>query len=104
MLVPCLDLFLEIRAAILSDVKLTFALVFGAYILNLVTTVFTASVFVSNRTDIQGVRNIINQIVRLDAVAPQQSTVIGKFDIHPIMLSSKMFVVYANYFHRKIIS
>ena len=67
-LVPCLDLFLEIPAAILSDVKLTFALVFGAYILNLVTTVFTASVFVSNRTDIQGVRNIINQIVRLAAI------------------------------------
>ena len=64
-IVPNLNIFLEIPQEILFDVKLTFALVFGSYILNLVTTVFTTSTFVANRTDIQGFRNIINQVVRL---------------------------------------
>ena len=64
-LVPNLDAFLDIPESIQFDVKLTFALVFGSYILTLLTTVFTTSTFVANRTDIQGVRNIINQIVRL---------------------------------------
>ena len=40
-IVPNLNIFLEIPQDILFDVKLTFALVFGSYILNLVTTVFT---------------------------------------------------------------
>ena len=67
-IVPNLDTFLEIPASIRFDVKLTFALVFGAYILQLITTVFTTSTFVANRTDIQGMRNIINQIVRLGLI------------------------------------
>lgn len=64
-IVPNLDIFLSIPESIQFDVKLTFALVFGSYILNLLTTVFTTSTFVANRTDIQGVRTIIYQLVRL---------------------------------------
>ena len=50
------------------DVKLTFALVFASYIVTLVTQVFTTSTFVTNRTDIQGIRNIIQHIVRFACV------------------------------------
>lgn len=63
-LVPNLDKVLTIPVQLVFDVKLTFALVFGSYIISLVTLVFTTSTFVTNRTDIQGVRNIIQYIVR----------------------------------------
>lgn len=63
-LVPNLDKVLVIPASLAFDVKMTFALVFLAYIVSLVTLVFTTSTFVTNRTDIQGVRNIIQYIVR----------------------------------------
>ncbi len=63
-LVPNLDKILTIPINLLFDVKLTFALVFLAYIVQLVTLVFTTSTFVTNRTDIQGGRNIIQYIVR----------------------------------------
>ena len=67
-IVPNLQYLLSIPADLMFDVKLTFALVFGAYILQVVTTVFTTSTFVSNRTDIQGVRNIINQIIKFGCI------------------------------------
>lgn len=63
-LVPNLDKVLLIPENLVFDVKFTFALVFGAYIISLVTLVFTTSTFVTNRTDIQGVRNIIQYIIR----------------------------------------
>jgi len=63
-LVPNLDKVLVIPESLVFDVKLTFTLVFLAYIVSLVTLVFTTSTFVTNRTDIQGVRNIIQYIVR----------------------------------------
>lgn len=63
-LVPNLDKVLTIPVGLVFDVKLTFALVFAAYIVSLITLVFTTSTFVTNRTDIQGVRNIIQYIVR----------------------------------------
>lgn len=67
-LVPNLNTMLVIPPAIVLDVKITFALVFAAYIVQLVTTVFTTSTFVTNRTDIQGVRNIISQFIRLGLI------------------------------------
>ena len=63
-LVPSLDKVLVIPENLVYDVKLTFAFVFLAYIVSLVTLVFTTSTFVTNRTDIQGIRNIIQYIVR----------------------------------------
>lgn len=62
--VPNIDKFLAVSVSLLFDVKLTFALIFLSYIVSLVTLVFTTSTFVTNRTDIQGVRNIINSIIK----------------------------------------
>lgn len=67
-LVPNLDKVLSIPTSLVFDVKLTFALVFGSYIISLVTMVFTTSTFVINRTDIQGIRNIIQYFVRFALV------------------------------------
>lgn len=64
LLVPNLDKVLSIPATLIFDVKLTFALIFGSYIISLLTLVFTTSTFVTNRTDIQGIRNIIQYLIR----------------------------------------
>ena len=41
-----------------------FLLIFVSYIIQLLTLVFTTSTFVTNRTDIQGIRNIISYLIR----------------------------------------
>lgn len=64
LLVPNLDKVLSIPVSLVFDVKLTFALIFGSYIISLLTLVFTTSTFVTNRTDIQGIRNIIQYLIR----------------------------------------
>lgn len=64
LLVPNLDKVLSIPTSLILDVKLTFALIFGSYIISLLTLVFTTSTFITNRTDIQGIRNIIQYLVR----------------------------------------
>lgn len=50
---------------LLFPVQLTFALTIGAYFVTLLTSTFTVSTYVTNRTDLQGYRNCINQIVRV---------------------------------------
>ena len=60
-LIPNLDSFISIPSDILFDVKVSFTLTFVSYIITLITMVFTTSTFISNRTDIQGIRNIIQQ-------------------------------------------
>ena len=68
LLVPNLDKVLSIPTSLVFDVKLTFALIFGSYIISLLTLVFTTSTFVTNRTDIQGIRNIIQYLIRFALV------------------------------------
>ena len=59
-----IDMILNVPKDLLSDVKLTFLLIFLSYIVSLLTLVFTTSTFITNRTDIQGIRNILQYIIR----------------------------------------
>jgi O-antigen/teichoic acid export membrane protein len=63
-LIPNLVNILSIPIGLVIDVELTFALIFASYVISLITLVFTTSTFVTNRTDVQGIRNIIQYIVR----------------------------------------
>ena len=63
-LVPNLNQVISVPIDILVDVKITFALTFLSYCITLITMVFTTSTFVANRTDLQGIRDIIKHIVR----------------------------------------
>lgn len=63
--VPNMTRFLEIPESLIVDVQITFALVFGSYIITVITLAFTTATFVTNRTDLEGVRNIISQLIRL---------------------------------------
>lgn len=55
---------LTIPTELIYDVKITFTLIFISYIITLVTMVFTTATFVTNRTDIQGIRNILQYFIR----------------------------------------
>lgn len=59
-----LEYIIKVPKYLLFDVKLSFALIFLSYIVSLLTLVFTTATFVTNRTDIQGIRNIIQYLVR----------------------------------------
>lgn len=67
-LVPNLNQVISVPIDILVDVKITFALTFLSYCITLITMVFTTSTFVANRTDLQGIRDIIKHIVRFSLI------------------------------------
>lgn len=60
-----LEYVLSIPQSLVTDVKITFALVFISYAITLVTMIYSTSVFVVNRTDIQGIRNLLKSILAL---------------------------------------
>lgn len=60
-----LEYVLTVPQSLVTDVKITFALVFISYAITLVTMVYSTSVFVVNRTDIQGIRNLLKSILAL---------------------------------------
>lgn len=66
--VPNIARCLVIPEELIIDVQITFALVFLSYIITVVTLAFTTATFVTNRTDLEGVRNIISQFIRLAIV------------------------------------
>lgn len=60
-----LEYILIVPESLVTDVKITFVLVFVSYVITLVTMVYSTSVFVVNRTDIQGIRNVLKSILAL---------------------------------------
>ncbi len=64
-IIPNLQHFINIPDGLTTDVKLTFAIILASYIITVLASIFTTSVFVRNRLDIQGARNIIQYLVRL---------------------------------------
>ena len=66
--VPNIARCLVIPEDLIVDVQITFALVFLSYIITVITLAFTTATFVTNRTDLEGVRNIISQFIRLAIV------------------------------------
>ena len=67
-LVPNLARVILIPEDLVFDVQITFALVFGTYIISVLSQVFTVATFVTNRSDLEGIRNVISQLIRLLAI------------------------------------
>lgn len=63
--VPNIDRIINVPKDLILDVKITFLITFLAYILGVITSIFTTAAYVKNRLDIQGSRNIIQSLVRL---------------------------------------
>lgn len=62
--VAWIDVLLNIPAALVRTVKITFSLTFLAYIISIVTTVFTTAAYVKNRIDISSVRDIAAHLLK----------------------------------------
>lgn len=59
---------LSVPSGLVADVRLTFTFSFGAYIIGLLGSVFTIPAFVSNRTDIKGARQVLENFIKFTCV------------------------------------
>lgn len=59
------DVLLNVPAELVTSVKITFALTFAAYIVSIVTAIFTTAPFVKNRLEINSIRNIISNLIKV---------------------------------------
>ena len=63
-----IDSFLNIPAELVTDVKITFAITFMTFIVSVVTAIFTTAAFVKNRLDINSIRDIISNLLKVALV------------------------------------
>lgn len=60
-----LDVFLDIPEHLISSVKITFGITFMTFVVSVVTAIFTTATFVKNRIDINSVRDIISNLLKI---------------------------------------
>ena len=92
-----LDVFLVIPAHLVNSVKLTFAITFLTFVISIVTAIFTTATFVKNRIDINSIRDIISNLIKI-------ALVVGLFTFLPAQLyyialatlASGVFLMLAN--------
>lgn len=63
-----IDAFLDIPAELVTNVKITFAITFATFIVSVVTAIFTTAAFVKNRLDINSIRDIISNLIKVCVV------------------------------------
>ena len=63
-----IDAFLDIPAELVTNVKITFAITFAIFIVSVVTAIFTTAAFVKNRLDINSIRDIISNLIKVCVV------------------------------------
>ena len=96
-IVGFVDTFLDIPNGLVSDVKITFAITFATFIVSVITAIFTTAAFVKNRLDINSIRDIISNLIKI-------AVVVGLFTVLPpelyflaiATLVSGMFLLIAN--------
>lgn len=62
--VAWIDVLLNIPAELVRTVKITFSLTFLAYIISIITAVFTTAAYVKNRIDINSIRDIAAHLLK----------------------------------------
>lgn len=62
------DTFLVVSPELVPDIAALFAITFGNYIISVLISLFTVSIFVKNRIDLSSIRNIISYIIKLVVV------------------------------------
>lgn len=60
-----LDVFLDIPQHLISSVKITFGITFMTFVVSIITAIFTTATFVKNRIDINSVRDIISNLLKI---------------------------------------
>ena len=62
--VAWIDVLLNVPAALVRTVKITFGMTFLAYIISIVTAVFTTAAYVKNRIDVSSIRDIAAHLLK----------------------------------------
>lgn len=73
------DKFLNVPESLVTSVKLTFAITFATFIVSVITAIFTTAAFVKNRLDINSVRDILSNLIKV-------AVVVGLFTFLPAQL------------------
>lgn len=73
------DQFLNIPENLVTSVKLTFAITFATFIVSVITAIFTTAAFVKNRLDINSIRDILSNFLKVGVV-------VGLFTFLPTQL------------------
>ena len=60
-----IDVILNVPPHLVTNVKITFALTFLTYVVSVVTAIFTTAPFVKNRLEINYIRNIISNLIKV---------------------------------------
>lgn len=63
-----IDVIINVPEELISGVKLTFGLTFATYVISVVTAIFTTAAFVKNRVDLNSVRDIIGNLIKVALV------------------------------------
>ncbi len=93
----CLESFLDIPDDILVSVKITFALTFLTYVISVVTAIFTTAAFVKNRLDINSIRDIISNLIKVAIVVLLFAFLPAKlYYLALATLASSIFLLLAN--------
>ena len=96
-LTGCIEFFLDVPADILTSVKITFALTFLTYVISVVTAIFTTAAFVKNRLDINSIRDIISNLIKISLVVILFAFLPAKLYFLALStLASSVFLLLAN--------
>lgn len=97
LLVLYIDVFLNVPAKLVDSVKITFAITFLTFVISIITAIFTTATYVKNRIDINSIRDIISNLLKI-------LVLVGLFSFFPAqlyflaiaMLASGVFLLIAN--------
>lgn len=63
-----IDKILDVPANLVTDVKITFAITFLTFVISVITAIFTTATYVKNRIDINSIRDIASNLIKISIV------------------------------------
>lgn len=92
-----LDSIIDVPSDIVTSVKITFALTFLTYVVSIITAIFTTAAFVKNRLDINSIRDISSNIIKVALIVALFTFLPAKlYYIALATLASGVFLLLAN--------
>ena len=86
-----LDTVLNIPSNLVSGVKITFAFAFLTFVVSTVTAIFTTAAFVKNRIDINSIRDIISNLIKVALIVLLFAIFPDSFTLLPLQVLEAVF-------------
>lgn len=86
-----LDTVLNIPSNLVSGVKITFAFAFLTFVVSTVTAIFTTAAFVKNRIDINSIRDIISNLIKVALIVLLFAIFLHSFTLLPLQVLEAVF-------------